>query len=79
MDMASPSSSWSRADTSSMVSTSVELMWVMMSPSLRPQAFAGFTLPSSVAISEVPTTTTPSEKSLMPTALPTGITVGALA
>ena len=62
-----------------MVSTSVELMWVMMSPSRSPQALAGFTAPSWVVISEVPTTTTPSEKSLIPTARPTGTTVSASA
>ena len=81
MLMVSPSSSCKRADTSSMVSTSVELIWVMMSPSRRPQSLAGFTAPFWVEISEVPTTTTPSEKSLMPTARPTGTTfkVSALA
>ena len=50
-------------------------MCVMMSPSRSPQSRAGALLPSAPATSEKPTTITPSEKSLMPTARPMGITV----
>ena len=75
MLMGFPPTSWRTLCTSSMLSTSSRLMCVMMSPSRSPQSRAGALLPSAPATSEKPTTITPSEKSLMPTARPMGITV----
>ena len=66
---------WRAAWTSSTVSTSERLMWVMMSPSFRPQSRAGAERPWSEATSEKPTTITPSENSFTPTARPTGTRV----
>ena len=74
MDISSPPTLASSAWTSSMVSTSLALIWVITSPSRRPQLLAGVTFPPDAGIWENPTTSTPSEKILMPTARPTGIT-----
>ena len=57
----------------------MELTWapsmcVITSPSWRPQALAGEAKPSWVVTSDSPTTNTPWENSLIPTAWPSGIT-----
>ena len=64
-----PAASASRDCTCSVESMAVPSMAVMMSPCRRPQVRAG------VSPSARPTTSTPAAKSLMPTALPRGITV----
>ena len=79
MLMGVPAAAWRALCTCSMLSTSAWLMWVMMSPSRRPQSRAGALLPAGPATWEKPTTITPSEKSLMPTARPMGRTVRASA
>ena len=58
-----------------MVSTSLPSMWVITSPAFKPLVRPGDAGPSGVSREDSPTTSTPSEKSLMPTARPRGITV----
>ena len=58
-----------------MVSTSLPLMWVMTSPVFRPQSRPGLWGPDWVSTWDRPTTSTPSEKSLIPTAFPMGMTL----
>ena len=57
-----------------MVFTSVWSMWVITSPAFRPLVRPGAAGPSAVSMEDSPTTSTPSENSLMPTAQPSGIT-----
>ena len=72
--MAAPAAVRTAACTSSTVSTSFPFSVSMMSPVFRPQRLAGEARPLCVSISARPTTSTPSEKSLIPTARPEGTT-----